>query len=93
MAKVNIQPLNANERASWEELARGYKEFYETPTSDQEFETAWQRLLQQDGVFGLSAKLNGKMVGITHYLFHTTIWAPRSCYLQDLLSQHNPSVS
>jgi GNAT superfamily N-acetyltransferase len=24
------------------------------------------------------------MVGITHYLFHTSTWAPRVCYLQDL---------
>ena len=26
----------------------------------------------------------GKLVGIAHYLFHTTIWAPATCYLQDL---------
>lgn len=71
---------------AWKELAKGYKEFYKTPTSDEEFEAAWARLIEGQDVFGLGAKVDGKLVGIAHYLFHTTIWSPRSCYLQDLFT-------
>jgi GNAT superfamily N-acetyltransferase len=67
-------------------LARGYKEFYATPTSEAEYASAWERLLAQDGVHGLGGFVDGKLVGIAHYLFHTSIWAPSNCYLQDLFT-------
>ena len=68
----------------WLELARGYKAFYHTPVSDSEYERAWKRLLAQDRVWGLAAHLEGRLVGITHYLFHTGTWNREVCYLQDL---------
>jgi GNAT superfamily N-acetyltransferase len=83
---MQIAPLAPEDRDSWETLARGYKEFYSTPTSDAEFEVAWNRLLAQDGVLGLGAKVNGELVGIAHYLFHTSTWATTVCYLQDLFT-------
>ena len=52
---VRIAPLQAADRAAWELLARGYKAFYNTPTSDAEYDTAWNRLLAHDGVHGLAA--------------------------------------
>jgi GNAT superfamily N-acetyltransferase len=85
---MQIAALRAEDRAPWEVLARGYKDFYRTPTSDEEFDAAWNRLMRQDGVFGLGAKVDGKLVGIAHYLFHTSIWAPKVCYLQDLFTAH-----
>lgn len=81
---LTLTPLQANDRAAWEVLARGYKHFYETDTTDAQYETAWQRLLQSDEVHGLGARLGGELVGITHYLFHASVWSPRVCYLQDL---------
>ena len=83
---MQIAPLTAEDRDQWERLARGYKDFYKTPTTGAEFATAWQRLLAQDGIFGLGAMVDGELVGIAHYLFHTTVWAPTSCYLQDLFT-------
>ena len=83
---VRIQPLKAEDRAAWEVLARGYKHFYNTPTSDAEFDAAWRRLLDRDGVHGLAAWLDGQLVGIAHYLFHTSVWATANCYLQDLFT-------
>jgi GNAT superfamily N-acetyltransferase len=83
---VRIEPLQSADRAAWEMLARGYKAFYKTPTRDAEYDTAWQRLLLHDGVFGLAAWLDGRLVGIAHYLFHTSTWAPSNCYLQDLFT-------
>ena len=82
--KPVIAPLAAEDRSSWEVLARGYKAFYKTPTAPEEYERTWNRLLQRDGVLGIGAKVDGKLLGIAHYLFHTTIWAPTACYLQDL---------
>ena len=79
-----IAPLQATDHAGWLPLAQGYKAFYQTETSDAEYQRAWERLLAGDGVQGLGARVQGQLVGITHYLFHTSTWAPRICYLQDL---------
>src|SRR5438128_55806 len=81
---VNTIPLRPTDQEQWEVLARGYKEFYATPTTSAEYSLAWQRLLAQDGIHGLGAFVDGKLVGIAHYLFHTSVWATWSCYLQDL---------
>lgn len=83
---MEICNLSPEDRGPWETLARGYKEFYRTPTSDAEYNAAWERLLSHDGVLALGAKLDGKLVGIAHYLFHTTVWAQKVCYLQDLFT-------
>ena len=85
-AVIEIGPLHDDDRERWEVLARGYKAFYKTPTSDVEFATAWARLRAAEEIFGLGARLDGRLVGIAHYLFHTTVWAPSACYLQDLFT-------
>jgi GNAT superfamily N-acetyltransferase len=81
-----VRPLLPEDRPAWEALARGYKEFYATPTTEGEYSTAWNRLLACDGVHGLGAFVEGQLVGIAHYLFHTSVWAQTSCYLQDLFT-------
>lgn len=79
-----IAPLEPQDRAAWEPLARGYKLFYRTPAAEAEYDAAWRRILARGAVFGLGAKRDGRLVGIAHYLFHGSVWAERSCYLQDL---------
>lgn len=81
---VIISPLQPGDFAGWLPLAQGYKAFYETATSTEEYQEAWERLMSDGGVHGLGARLQGKLVGITHYLFHHSTWAPQVCYLQDL---------
>ena len=83
---MQIALLQTADRAGWEPLARGYKEFYKTPTTDAEFNMAWERLIRRDGIVGLGAKMDGRLVGIAHYLFHTSVWAQKTCYLQDLFT-------
>lgn len=83
-SRVEILPLRAEDRARWGELALGYKTFYETVLSEAECDQAWRRLLAGDGVHGFGAHVDGRLVGIVHYLFHTTVWTADSCYLQDL---------
>lgn len=79
-----IRPLAAEDRAEWEVLARGYKDFYETVVPDSGYDETWQRLLAGTRVHGLGAWRAGRLVGIAHYLSHATVWSGDVCYLQDL---------
>lgn len=81
---IEIHPLQPADRQHWELLARGYKIFYQTPLFDTEYEKTWQRLLMANDIFGLGAHLDGQLVGIAHYMFHTSAWSTDACYLQDL---------
>jgi GNAT superfamily N-acetyltransferase len=86
MMNVHVSTLTEADRAAWLVLARGYKAFYKTQVTDDEYAVAWSRLMAQDGVTGLGAHVNGKLVGLAHYLFHSSTWTPRVCYLQDLFT-------
>jgi GNAT superfamily N-acetyltransferase len=81
---IDVGPLRAGERETWEELARGYKRFYRTEEPDDAYGATWQRLLAGTEMYGLGARIDGELVGIVHYHFHVTFWAADSCYLQDL---------
>ncbi len=81
---LEIRPLESADRREWEILARAYKAFYETVLPDAEYERTWARLMSADGIHGFGARIDGELAGITHYLFHTGIWARQSCYLEDL---------
>lgn len=82
--QIEVQQLTASDRGEWETLARAYKAFYRTDLPDSAYENTWQRLLRRDGMRGLAARSDGSLVGITHFLFHTGIWSPCACYLEDL---------
>jgi GNAT superfamily N-acetyltransferase len=81
---IRIARLDDTDHDAWLSLARGYKAFYKTATADAEYDSAWRRLIDDDGVHALAAWADDHLVGITHYLFHTSVWAPTVCYLQDL---------
>ncbi len=81
---VEITALRAADRPAWEVLARAYKTFYQTVLPDARYEETWQRLLRDDDLHGLAARLDGRLVGIAHYLFHGNAWMADICYLQDL---------
>jgi GNAT superfamily N-acetyltransferase len=83
-ASVRIAPLGVADHERWLVLARGYKAFYKTRVTDEEYDRAWQRLLRGERVWGLGAMLDARLVGITHYFFHTATWHNEVCYLQDL---------
>jgi GNAT superfamily N-acetyltransferase len=81
---LEITALGPADRATWETLARGYTTFYKTELPAEQYESTWQRLMRGDGIYGFGAHLDGKLVGITHYLFHPHAWQDDVCYLQDL---------
>jgi hypothetical protein len=65
---IEIGPLRPEDRAAWEVLARGYKAFYQESEPDEAYEQTWQRLAAGTELFGLGARLDGRLVGIAHYL-------------------------
>ncbi|AHI00080.1 GNAT family N-acetyltransferase [Kutzneria albida] len=81
---LEIGPLREQDRERWEVLARGYKAFYQTEISDEEYELTWWRLLAAEEVHGIGARHEGRLVGIAHFLFHANVWSAGACYLQDL---------
>jgi len=93
MSTLTIRPIVARDEADWRRLWTGYLEFYETSVSEEVYETSFARLLSdaEQEFHGLIADLDGKSVGLTHYLFHRHMWSVQNtCYLQDLYA--DPSV-
>lgn len=86
MSKVEIKPLRLDERADWEPLWKGYLDFYETSVSKETYDTTWARLHDPNEPMGLlGAYVDGKLLGIVHYLYHRSCWTIGNyCYLQDL---------
>jgi GNAT superfamily N-acetyltransferase len=82
-----IRPIEARDEAAWRDLWRDYLAFYKTERSEEVYATTFARLLSgnQNEFSGFVAVLDGKTVGLVHYLFHRTCWAINdTCYLQDL---------
>jgi GNAT superfamily N-acetyltransferase len=86
---IEITSLAEPDRAAWEKLARGYNEFYETELPDADYDRAWRRLLAGAETNALGARLDGRLVGIAHSLFHANVWRDDVCYLQDLFVEEN----
>jgi GNAT superfamily N-acetyltransferase len=85
-ARVEIRPLRLDERAGWEPLWKGYLDFYKTSVPQQTYDTTWARLHDPDEpMWLLGASVDGKLLGIVHYLYHRSCWTVGDyCYLQDL---------
>jgi len=85
-ANVVIRPVGADERAAWEPLWKGYLDFYKTTVPKEVYDTTWARLHDPSEPMGLlGAYVDGKLLGIVHYLYHRSCWTIGNyCYLQDL---------
>jgi GNAT superfamily N-acetyltransferase len=81
---IEIAPLADSDRAVWEVLATGYNDFYETVWPPEAYDRVWRRLRAGEDVHALGARLDGRLAGIAHYLFHANVWRDDVCYLQDL---------
>ncbi len=85
---IDVRPLRPDEREAWEPLWSGYLTFYETAVTADVTETTWRRLHDPaEPMHVLGAFIDGRLVGIVHYLFHRTTWTIGDyCYLQDLFT-------
>ena len=89
---VTIRPVARGDYDRWLPLWDGYNAFYEragpTALAPEITRTTWQRFFDAyEPVHALVAEEGGRLIGLTHYLFHrsTTAIEP-SCYLQDLFT-------
>ncbi len=87
-----VRALKQNDFPAWSVLWGGYNAFYgrEGPTglAPEITQTTWARFFDDaEPMHALVAEHDGRLLGLTHYLFHrsTTQLAP-ACYLQDLFT-------
>ena len=89
MSAITIRPLQPSDHADWRRLWTAYLTFYKTVLPEEVYALTWQRLFA-DGEFepkGFLALVDGKAVGLTHYLYHRSGWSlVNNCYLQDLFA-------
>ncbi|MGI5491239.1 GNAT family N-acetyltransferase [Microtetraspora malaysiensis] len=85
---ISVSKLLPSDRPTWEELFRGYIDFYQRTEPDAMYERAWQEFQADTRLHALGARLHGRLVGITHFLTHGSTSAPDTdvCYLQDLFT-------
>ncbi|SDJ05165.1 Ribosomal protein S18 acetylase RimI [Frankineae bacterium MT45] len=81
---LSISRLAADDRPEWQRLFVAYNDFYEQRYEESTYDRAWD-LFQQDSVMHvLGATIDGRLVGLTHFLVHASTTAPDVCYLEDL---------
>ena len=86
---IAIRQLRPGDRQQWEPLWEGYNLFYERPDfSPAITQLTWERFLDPaEPMHAAVAELDGRIVGIVHYLYHRSTTAVEDvCYLQDLFT-------
>ncbi|MEL6218833.1 MAG: GNAT family N-acetyltransferase [Pseudomonadota bacterium] len=84
---TTIRPITAGDETAWRRLWRDYLAFYETSVPEEVYATSFARLLdpEVDDYHGLVAEMDGKAIGLVHYIYHRHGWRiEKVCYLQDL---------
>ncbi|MEU1728281.1 GNAT family N-acetyltransferase [Actinomadura sp. ATCC 39365] len=85
---ISIGKLMPSDRDAWESLFRAYIDFYQRVEPDEMYGRAWQEFQADTRMHAFGARLDGRLVGITHFLVHASTSAPDAdvCYLQDLFT-------
>jgi len=83
-----IRPLRVEDREQWQPLWNGYNLFYQRTLPDEITEVSWERFFDpEEDMFAAVAELDGRVVGLVHYLYHrSTTMIEKVCYLQDLFT-------
>ncbi|MGN6151120.1 MAG: GNAT family N-acetyltransferase [Lysobacteraceae bacterium] len=91
-ADLLVRPPRRDDRPQWQPLWDGYNAFYgrsgDTALPQPITDCTWERFFNPvEPVFALVAECDGRLVGLTHYLFHrSTTRIEPVCYLQDLFT-------
>jgi hypothetical protein len=74
---IGIRPIGENEREAWNPLWAGYLAYYKSALTQEISDLAWDRFHNPDEpLFALGGYVDGELMGIAHYLFHRSTWAP-----------------
>lgn len=87
MTGVTVRPLAAADEAEWRRLWTGYLDFYESSVPEAVYAATLARLLPggDPAMHGLVAEVEGRVVGLVHYIWHRHCWRLDDVtYLQDL---------
>ena len=88
--QIIIRPVILQDYKQWLSLWEGYNAFYgragATALASEITQTTWNRFFDtNEPVNALVAEVDGKLLGLTHYIFHrSTSSLTTNCYLQDL---------
>jgi GNAT superfamily N-acetyltransferase len=92
IGEIVVRAVVREDAQAWRPLWDGYNAFYgrsaETALPEAMTQTTWTRFFDAyEPVHALVAELDGRVVGLAHYLFHrSTIAMGPNCYLQDLFT-------
>ncbi|MGR3494294.1 N-acetyltransferase family protein [Citreimonas sp.] len=84
-----VRPLTPQDAAAWRALWTDYLAFYETVLDETVKDATFARLLDpaEPAMNALVAEVDGRPVGLVHYIFHRHCWRVEDvCYLQDLFT-------
>jgi GNAT superfamily N-acetyltransferase len=83
---ISISKLEPSDRGSWEALFRAYIDFYQRVEPPEMYDRAWHEFQMDARLHVFGARLDGRLVGIAHFLVHPNTSGPDVCYLQDLFT-------
>ncbi|WP_329216045.1 GNAT family N-acetyltransferase [Streptomyces sp. NBC_01485] len=83
---ISIGKLVPSDRADWEALFGAYIDFYQRVEPPEMYDRAWHEFQADTRLHALGARLDGRLVGITHFFVHPNTSGPDVCYLQDLFT-------
>ena len=84
---VEISPLTGSDHADWDGMVRAFNTHFGTEITDEGYARTWRRLVDRAEIRGIGARVDGRLVGLAHYYFHTSVWSTGTgcrCYVQDL---------
>ena len=85
---MKIRMAHEDDFAQWVTLWKGYQVFYKTHIAEATTDTTWSRFLDPaEPMYCAVAEVDGKLIGMVHYIFHRSCWTEGDyVYLQDLFA-------
>lgn len=85
-SEVVVRRIKNDDKSQWLDLWQGYLHFYRADISEQVTNHTFERLCEEQQVYGLVAEdKDGKLLGLMNLIFHPSTWSSVGyCYIEDL---------